>query len=190
MKALRTVLGLGFCTLILFGILYPLAMVGIGKAMPDRSAGNPISREGKLVGFTQIGQSFTSQEYFWGRPSAVDYNAASTGGSNFGPTNPEFLELVKHRIDTLLSSNLGLKASDIPVEMITASGSGIDPHISKQGALIQINRIAKARGISEDVLKQLVEEHTEDALFGMLGPSDKVNVLELNLALDEFSIKK
>ncbi|WP_026969136.1 potassium-transporting ATPase subunit KdpC [Algoriphagus terrigena] len=187
MKSLRTVLGLGLCTLVLFGILYPLAMVGIGKVMPERSAGNPIFREGTLVGFEQIGQSFTSPEYFWGRPSAVEYNAASTGGSNFGPTNPEFLALVQERIDAFLSSNPGLTAADLPIELITASGSGLDPHITRQGALIQASRVANARGVSEEALQKLIDTHTEKALFGMFGPSDQVNVLKLNLAVDELT---
>jgi len=187
MKSLRTVIGLGISTLSLFGILYPLAMVGIGKVMQDRSAGNPVIRNGQLVGFEQIGQSFTSPGYFWGRPSAVDYDASSTGGSNLGPSNPEFLTLVQERIDFLLSSNPGLKKSAIPVELITASGSGIDPHISGQGALLQVNRIAQARSINPDLILALIEEHKETALLGLFGPSDQVNVLQLNLALDELS---
>lgn len=188
MKSLRTVVGLGFCTLVLFGIIYPLAMVGIGKAMPKSSAGNPITRNGQLVGFEQIGQSFTSPGYFWGRPSAVDYDASSTGGSNLGPTNPELMALVRERIGSLVNSNPGLKLAEIPVELITASGSGLDPHISKQGALIQINRISKARSIDPQRVQELVESYSEKSVLGLFGPSDNVNVLKINLALDELTV--
>ena len=185
MKSLRIALVLGFSTVILFGVLYPLAMVGIGKAMPHQANGLPIEKDGKLIGFENVGQPFNSAQYFWSRPSAVDYDAASTGGSNLGPTNPDFLSLVQSRIDTLAKYHSGLAKVDIPVELVTASGSGLDPHITKQGALIQLNRIAKNRGLDAESLNQLVEEHTESPFLGLFGPADRVNVLRLNLALDE-----
>ncbi|MBC9798644.1 potassium-transporting ATPase subunit KdpC [Sinomicrobium weinanense] len=191
MKTLRTILGLTLLTLLLFGIGYPLAMVGLGTVLaPDSAQGNPIYKREKLVGFENIGQQFHSNRYFWSRPSAVDYDASSTGGSNYGPTNPEYLELVRTRIDTLLKYHPGLTKKDIPVDLVTASGSGLDPHISKEAALIQINRIAGIRKVPEDKLKELVEKHTEKPLSGIAGPGNYVNVLKINMALDELSTKK
>jgi potassium-transporting ATPase KdpC subunit len=187
MKSLRIALVLGFSTIILFGVLYPLAMVGVGKAMPRQANGLPIERDGKLVGFENVGQPFNSSGYFWSRPSAVDYDASSTGGSNLGPTNPDFLALVQSRIDTLLKYHPGLTAEEIPVGMVTASGGGLDPHITKLGALIQIGRVAENRGLDAERLTQLVEEYTEKPLLGLFGPSDRVNVLKLNLALDKLA---
>ncbi len=189
MKTLRIALVLGFSTILLFGILYPMAMVGIGKLMPHQADGLPVMKDGKLIGFENIGQPFSSRKYFWGRPSAVDYNAASTGGSNLGPTNPDFLSQVRSRLDTLMKYNPGIRKEDIPVELVTASGSGLDPDISRQGALIQVSRIAEARGIKEEQLRELIEDHTEKPLLGLFGPSDNVNVLKLNLALDELEKK-
>lgn len=185
MNSLRIALVFGFSTIILFGVLYPLAMVGIGKAMPHQANGLPIEKEGKLIGFENVGQPFSSAQYFWSRPSAVGYDASSTGGSNLGPTNPDFLALVQSRMDTLTKYHPELTEAEIPVELVTASGSGLDPHITKQGALIQVNRIAENRGMEAEKLNQLVIEHTESAFLGFFGPPDRVNVLKLNLALDE-----
>jgi len=134
-------------------------------------------------GFVNIGQSFTADRYFWSRPSAVGYNAAGSGASNKGPTNEEYLATVQARIDTFISHNPTVKKSEIPVEMVTASGSGLDPHISPNAAMIQVSRIAKVRNIQEDKIIALVNEQTEKPLLGMFGPS-RVNVLKLNLALN------
>ncbi len=185
MKSLRNVLGLHFATLIMFGLLFPLLIWGIGKLFPEQADGYPIYKNGKLIGFANIGQKFTEDKYFWGRPSAVDYNAASTGGSNFGPTNPAYLDSVEQRIKVFMQRNPGIKRNRIPSDLVTASGSGIDPDISVQGALVQIPRVAKARGISRDKLKQLVEKHIGKPLLGLFGP-ERVNVLKLNIALDDF----
>lgn len=187
MKSLRNVLGLHFSTLVLFGILFPVLIWGIGLLFPSQAAGLPIYKNGKLIGFENIGQKFTDPKYFWSRPSAVDYNAASSGGSNKGPTNPEYLKQVKSRIDTLLKYNPGIKKCDIPADMVTASGSGLDPHISVQGAMFQIHRVAIARNIDEMKVRKLVEANIEKPLLGLFGP-ERVNVIKLNLALDE--IKK
>jgi len=184
MKSLRNVLGLHFSTLILFGLLFPLVILGIGQLFPDQANGFPIYKDGKLIGYENIGQKFTDTKYFWGRPSAVDYNAASTGGSNNGPTNPDYLKLAQERIDTLLKYNPGIKKSDIPADLVTASGGGLDPHISPKAALIQISRVAKERNIDRKVLQKLVEDNVEKPFLGMFGP-ERVNVLKLNLALDE-----
>lgn len=187
MQSLRTVLVMGIITIIIFGVLYPLAMVGIGKAVPEKASGLPIMKDGQLVGFENVGQPFTSSQYFWSRPSAVDYDASSTGGSNLGPTNPDFLDLVQGRIDTIMKYHPEIKKSDIPVELVTASGSGLDPHITRQGALIQIERIVKVRNVDSEKLKKMVDEHTENPILGIFGPSDRVNVLKINLALDELT---
>lgn len=188
MKTLRTILGLAVLTLLLFGIIYPLAMVGIGQLIaPEAAKGKPVYRDEVLVGFENVGQQFNGSNYFWSRPSAVDYDASSTGGSNLGPTNPDFLQLVQNRIDTLLAYHPGLQKSEIPIDLVTASGSGLDPHISKEAALIQIKRLAKNRGISEEKLTQLVKKHTEDPFLGIAGPGNYVNVLKLNLSLDELN---
>ncbi|MCX6151484.1 MAG: potassium-transporting ATPase subunit KdpC [Ignavibacteriales bacterium] len=183
MKSLRNILGLHFSTVILFGVLFPLLIWVIGFLFPSQSNGLPVYKNEKLIGFENIGQKFTDPKYFWGRPSAVDYNAASTGGSNKGPTNPDYLKQVKVRIDTLIKYNPGIKKSDIPADMVTASGGGLDPHISVQGALFQVNRVAKARNLDEQKVRNLVDRSIEKPLFGLFGPS-RVNVLKLNLNLD------
>jgi K+-transporting ATPase ATPase C chain len=185
MKSVKSYLILSLLTMLFFGALYPLAMVGAGQLMPERAAGLPLYRNEQLVGFENIGQPFSSPNYFWSRPSAVDYNAASTGGSNLGPTNPDFLALVQSRIDTLQAYHPGLQPAEIPVELVTASGSGLDPHISHEAALIQVNRIAQNRNLPEAEVRKLVATHTEAPLLGVLGPGERVNVLKLNLALDE-----
>lgn len=188
MKSLRKTLGLALITLVIFGMLYPLAMVGIASvAAPYASDGKPIYKDDQLVGFENVGQNFNSPRYFWSRPSAVGYDASSTGGSNLGPTNPEFLKLVESRIDTLIKYHPNLKESEIPVDLVTASGSGLDPHISKEAALIQLERVAQNRGLSVEALQELVKEQVESPLWGFAGPGGYVNVLKLNLALDQFS---
>lgn len=171
-------------TMVLFGVIYPLAITGIALiAGPNRGQGETIKIGDKIIGFELIGQSFVSDKYFNGRPSAVDYNAAATGGSNKGPTNPDYLKQVAERIETFLKKNPEIKRADIPVDLITASGGGLDPHISIQAAIVQIPRISKARDISTAALKKLVFQNTEGPLWEMFGTS-KVHVLKLNLDLD------
>lgn len=173
-----------FVTVILFGVLYPLFITGIAKVMaPNGGRGEEIVVNGKVVGFELIGQKFDDDKYFNSRPSAVDYNAAATGGSNKGPTNPEYLAVVQARIDTFLVHNPTTKRTDIPVDLVTASGGGLDPHISPGAALIQVDRIAKMRNINRQKVEALVNEHTESPLLG-LGTS-RVHVLRLNIALDQ-----
>lgn len=169
--------------IILCAVLYPLLIAGIGKATPGGGKGETLSVNGKVVGYEKIGQKFTEDKYFWGRPSAVDYNAAGSAGSNKGPSNPDYLQVVKDRIDSFLVHNPGIKKEEIPAEMVTASGSGLDPDISPAGAYIQVKRIAAVRNLPEEKIKTLVEEHIQKPLAGILGPS-KVNVLKLNIALD------
>ena len=134
---------------------------GIGLFSPYHANGLPVYKNSKLVGFENIGQKFKSDKYFWGRPSAVDYNAASTGGSNKGPTNPAYLQAVNNRINYFLQNNPDVKRNEIPADLVTASGSGIDPHISPQAAYIQILRIAKARNIDKNLLNKLVQKNIE-----------------------------
>lgn len=169
--------------LILLAGIYPLFIAGVAKLAPGRGDGQTVTHNGKVVGYAIIGQKFTEDKYFWSRPSAVDYNAAGSAGSNKGPTNPDYLKVVQERIDTFLAHNPGVKKEEIPAELVTASGSGLDPNLSPDGAYIQVARIARVRGIPEDRIKALVKEHTKGPLLGLLGPST-INVLQLNLALD------
>jgi K+-transporting ATPase ATPase C chain len=181
LKNLKSSILLTLILLVIFGVMYPVAMYGVGKLFPSNSEGSPVYKDGKIIGFENVGQSFTDDKYFWGRPSAVGYNAASTGGSNKGPTNPDYLAEVQARIDTFLVHNPGINKQDIPSELVTASGSGIDPDISPQGAYIQVKRVASARNLDENKVKELVKQNIKTPL---LGPP-VVNVLKLNLSLDE-----
>lgn len=164
--------------------IYPLAIAGIGKFTPGHGDGETVSYKGRVVGYANIGQKFTKDEYFWSRPSAVDYNAAGSGGSNKGPSNPDYLKDVEKRIQDFLKHNPGVKRSEIPAELVTASGSGLDPDLSPAGAKIQAARIAKVRNLTVAQVTKLVDDHTEQPLLGLFGPA-KVNVLKLNVALDE-----
>jgi potassium-transporting ATPase KdpC subunit len=175
--------------ILLFAGAYTLFVWGIGQLIaPNHGRGETISYDqsgGKPgYGFVNIGQSFTHDNYFWSRPSAVGYNAAGSGASNKGPTNTDYLTQVQSRIDTFLLHNPSVKKSDIPVEMVTASGSGLDPHISPKSAMIQVSRIANVRNLPEDKIFALVNSQTEKPFLGMFGPS-QVNILKLNLALDQ-----
>ncbi|MEZ0484480.1 K(+)-transporting ATPase subunit C [Fibrella aquatica] len=170
--------------LILLSVIYPLVVAGIAKLAPGGGAGETVTVNGKVVGYARIGQQFTEDRYFNSRPSAVDYNAAGSAGSNKGPSNPDYLKTVQARIDTFLVHNPGVQKSDIPAELVTASGSGLDPDLSPAAAKIQVRRIANVRGLAADRLNQLVDEHTKGPLLGLFGPST-VNVLALNVALDE-----
>ncbi|WP_163401369.1 K(+)-transporting ATPase subunit C [Flavobacterium fluviatile] len=180
MKNLFSIIKLTVATLILFAVIYPLAIYGIGQLSPNQGKGQTIIVNGKVVGYQKIGQKFDKSNYFWGRPSAVDYNAAGSAGSNKGPSNADYLALVQKRIDTLLLVHPYLEKSDIPSDMVTASGSGLDPNISPQGALIQVKRVAKERNLAEAKVKALVESKINPAVVG----PETVNVLELNVALD------
>lgn len=182
-KELLPSLLLTLIMLVFFCIMYPAIVWAIAQATPGKGEGTTVKGADGKVYYENIGQAFTKDRYFWSRPSAVNYNAASTGGSNKGPSNPDYLKTVSDRIDTFLIHNPGIKRSDIPSDMVTASGSGLDPHISVQGAMIQIPRIAKVRGISEDRLTALVTTQIEKPLWGVLG-TKRINVLKLNIALD------
>ncbi len=169
--------------LVFFCGLYTLAVWAVAQLSPGQGKGLVITENGKNYHFN-VGQSFTSDQYFWSRPSAVAYDAAASGGSNYGPTNPDHLAEVQQRINHFLEHNPSIDKSEIPSELVTASGSGLDPHISVQAALVQVKRIARARGLTENSLLQLVEKHTEKPLLGLFG-TERINVLKLNLGLDK-----
>jgi len=171
---------------IVTGITYPLLVTGVARlAFSHQAEGSLLLKDGKPVGSSLIGQSFTEPRYFWSRPSAtgpMPYNAGNSGGSNQGPLNPALTDAVKGRIEALKAADPGNNAP-VPVDLVTASGSGLDPHISVAAADYQAARVAKARGIAPDLVKAAIARHTEGRLLGVIGEA-RVNVLELNLDLD------
>lgn len=179
-KNLLISLKLTLLLVVICSMLYPLFIAGIAKATPGGGKGETIAVNGKVVGYEKIGQKFTDDKYFQGRPSTVDYNAAGSAGSNKGPSNPDYLQLVQDRIDSFLAHNPGVKKEEIPADMVTASGSGLDPHLSPASAYIQVKRIASVRNMPEEKIKKLVDQHVQKPI---LGPSF-VHVLKLNIALD------
>jgi potassium-transporting ATPase KdpC subunit len=174
--------------LLFFCGLYTLLIWGIAQASPGKGEGETVSVNGKVVGYKLEGQNFSNDQYFWSRPSAVGYNAAGSGGSNKGPTNPDYLKDVTSRIDSFLVHNKTVNKNDIPSELVTASGSGLDPDISRQAAYIQVTRIARIRGMSEEALKKLIDKHIDPPLVDLMG-TEKINVLSLNIDLDKETAK-
>jgi len=164
--------------------LYPLAIAAVGKLTPGSGDGVTVSLNGKVVGYANIGQKFTRDKYFWSRPSAANYQADAGAGSNKGPSNPDYLKNEDSVVNVFLKHNPGVTRAQIPSEMVTASGSGLDPDISPAGAQIQVARIAKVRSISAGKINAIIADHTEQPLFGIFGPA-RVNVLKMNVALDE-----
>ena len=183
---LRSALMMFFILTILTGVAYPLAVTAIAQLLfPHQANGSLIYKDGKPIGSTLIGQPFDDPKYFWGRPSATapfPYNAAASSGSNLGPTNPALIETVKMRVAALKAADPG-NDTPVPVDLVTASGSGVDPHISPASAEYQVRRVARARGREEAFVRTVVRQHTEGRQFGMLG-EPRVNVLAVNLALD------
>ena len=171
---------------VITGLIYPLLVTGIGQAaFPAQAAGSVIERDGKPIGSRLIGQHFTDPKYFWGRPSATapqPYNAAASGGSNLGPLNPALKETVEARVQALRAADPA-NTQPIPLDLVTASASGLDPHISPAAADYQIARVARTRGLAPEIVRKLVAAWTEDRQWGIFG-EPRVNVLELNLALD------
>jgi len=187
-KHLLITVKLTFVLLILCCGLYPLILAGLGLLTPGHGNGETLSVDGKVVGYANIGQKFDRDNYFWSRPSAVGYNAAGSGGSNKGPSNPDYLKDVQARTDSFLVHNPGVSRGEIPAELVTYSGSGLDPDISPAGARIQVRRVAAARRMDSTVILQLIDQITQKPLLGFLGPA-KVNVLKLNIALDQLERK-
>ena len=195
LKEIRPAIVLLIALTLITGLAYPLAMTGIGGIIfPKQAQGSLIEKDGKVIGSTLIGQEFTEGKYFHGRPSATTapdpkdstktvpapYNAANSGGSNLGPTNKALIDRVTEDVDKLKKEN---PSSTVPIDLVTTTASGLDPHISPEGALFQVPRVAKARSLSEDSVRKLIESLTEGRTFGLLG-EPRVNVLPLNLALD------
>jgi K+-transporting ATPase ATPase C chain len=170
------------CVVFFMGI-YTLIVWLPAQLVPAKGKGGTVTVNGKLVGYKLIGQKFTDDKYFWSRPSAVDYNAAGSGGSNKGPSDPDYLKIIQDRIDTFITHNPGIRKEEIPSDLVTASGGGLDPHISRQAAYVQVKRIASIRNIEAEKVKTLVEQHVEKPLMGLFGTS-RVNVLQLNIDLD------
>jgi len=195
LREIRPAIVLVIALTLITGLAYPFAITGIAQVIfPDKAQGSLVERDGKVVGSALIGQEFTSEGYFHGRPSATTapdpndstktvpapYNAANSGGSNLGPTSKSLLERIQGDIEKLKQEN---PSTQVPADLVTTSGSGLDPHISPEAALFQVPRVAKARNLPENRLRELVAEHTSDRFVGLLG-EPRVNVLELNLALD------
>ena len=196
LREIRPALVLIIALTLITGLAYPLAMTGLAQVIfPTQAQGSLIAKDGKVVGSALIGQAFADDKYFHGRPSATNapdpkdtaktvdapYNAANSMGSNLGPTNKALIDRVKADVDKLKSENPN---AQVPIDLVTTSGSGLDPHISPDAALFQVPRVAKARNVPEDKLRQLVQDHIEGRTLGFLG-EPRVNVLALNMALDQ-----
>ncbi len=198
LRQIRPALVILVALTLITGLVYPLVMTGIAQVIfPYQAQGSLIEKDGKVVGSELIGQVFESDKYFHGRPSATTapdpndatktvaapYNAANSGGSNLGPSNKALIDRVQGDIDKLKKEN---PSASVPADLVTTSASGLDPHISPEAALFQVPRVAKARNLPEERIRQLVEDHTEGRFLGLLG-EPRVNVLLLNLALDQLT---
>ena len=182
---ISTKITLAMC--LLLGVGYVLVLRGVSAvAGPNGGQAETVMLDGKVVGAAHVGQAFTRSGYFWGRPSAVDYNGGGSGGSNKATTNPEYLADVERRVQDFLAAHPYLSREEVPSEMVTASGSGLDPDISPRGAAVQVRRVAGARGLDTALVQHLVDSLTQRPWLGLFG-TEKVNVLRLNIALEELS---
>jgi K+-transporting ATPase ATPase C chain len=185
-KMLKSTLLLFLMLTLITGVAYPLVVTGVASlTMPGKASGSVITREGKAMGSALLGQSFSDPGHFWSRPSATGpqpYNGAASSGSNLSPTNLALIDALQARVNALREADPGNNAA-VPIDLVTASGSGLDPHISPAAALYQVPRVARVRGLNEAELSELVKANTESRTFGLLG-EPRVNVLKLNLALD------
>jgi K+-transporting ATPase ATPase C chain len=170
--------------ILILGFIYPLFIRGIAYLAPGSGNGAETTYKGRVVGFDLIGQDFTSDKYFHGRPSSVGYNASGSGGSNKSIYNPDYIKTMEATLDTFLVHNPGIPKKDVPVELITASGSGLDPDISPPAAYVQVLRIAKVRGLNSEEIQNLIKKMTVRPFLGLFGP-EKVNVLKINIELDK-----
>jgi potassium-transporting ATPase KdpC subunit len=186
-KELKTAVLVFAAFSLLTGIAYPLFITGVVQlTMPQKASGSLVFNDGEVIGSELIGQAFINPGYFHGRPSAVNYSANSSGASNYGPTNARLMTLVSQRIEQIRAENELSPNESVPADLVLASGSGLDPHISVAGAMLQVTRIAKARRLPPSEVKVLIYQHIEPALFGILG-QERINVLKLNLALDNLT---
>lgn len=177
---------------VLLGLAYPFAITGISQLIfPQKANGSIIDLDIRVVGSSLIGQNFSHPKYFHGRPSALEkpYDASNSGGTNFGPSNAKFLEKVGQRIDVVRKENILDPGTPVPADLVLASASGLDPHISIEAAILQVPRVAKARGLKDTEVRSLIAEHVEGPLFRFFG-GKRINVLRLNMSLDELSRRK
>jgi potassium-transporting ATPase KdpC subunit len=188
MRALNVAIRMTIVLTVLTGLIYPIAMTAVARVVfPSQAEGSLLTRNGQVVGSSLIGQRFGAPGYFHSRPSAAGekgYDASASSGSNLGPTNKALIEAVKSRLKAVIEENPGATPGQVPIDLVTASGSGLDPEISPAAAEIQIARVAKARGVSEEQVRKLVEQSTTGRWMGILGEPG-VKVVQLNLALDE-----
>jgi K+-transporting ATPase ATPase C chain len=193
MRALIISIKMVIVLTVLTGLIYPLTVTGLAMVIfPHQAQGSLVTRDGKVVGSELIGQTFAAPNYFHGRPSAAGdkgYDASSSGGSNLGPTNKTLISAVQQRLKDTVEANPGTSAGQVPIDLVTTSGSGLDPEISPAAADFQVPRVAKARGIGEEEVRLLISQNTRGRYLGLLGESG-VNVLMLNLALDRLSPPK
>jgi K+-transporting ATPase ATPase C chain len=190
MRSLVSAIALTALLTVITGLVYPLAVFGLAQVIfPDSAHGSLLVKDGKVVGSSLIGQDFSSTRYFQSRPSAAGdkgYDAANSGGSNLAPTNKALIDAVRLRLKNFVESNPGTTAKQVPVDMVTTSASGLDPEISPAGADLQVGRVARARGLSEDQVRRAISENTRPRAAGIFGEPG-VNVLKLNLALDRLA---
>jgi potassium-transporting ATPase KdpC subunit len=193
MRALMVSIKMTIVLTVLLGVIYPLAMTGLAMAIfPHQAQGSLVTRDGKVVGSELIGQTFAAPNYFHSRPSAAGdkgYDASNSSGSNLGPTNKTLVSTVQQRVKDIVEANPGTSADQVPIDLVTTSGSGLDPEISPAAADFQVARVAKARGIGEEEVRLMISQNTRGRYLGLLGEPG-VNVLMLNLALDRLSPPK